>query len=97
MGGQGDISVTANVAPKAMHDMCKAALAGDRETATRINDTLVDLHKDLFLEPNPMPVKWALAKMGYGDVKGIRLPLVPMSASLEPTILAAMRKAGIEC
>ena len=97
MGGQGDISVTANVAPKAMHEMCKAALAGDRETATRINDTLVDLHKDLFLEPSPMPVKWALAKMGYGDVKGIRLPLVPMSASLEPRILAAMRKAGIEC
>ncbi len=97
MGGKGDISVTANVAPKAMHDMCAAALAGDRETASRINATLEDLHRDLFLEPNPMPVKWALAQMGFGDECGIRLPLVPCSDAIKPQLLAAMRKAGIEC
>lgn len=97
MGAKGDISVTANVAPKAMHDMCIAALAGDRETASRINATLEGLHKDLFLEPNPIPVKWALARMGFGDERGIRLPLVPCSESIQPQVLAAMRKAGIEC
>ena len=97
MGGKGDISVTANVAPKAMHDMCAAALAGDRETASRINATLEDLHRDLFLEPNPMPVKWVLAQMGFGDECGIRLPLVPCSDAIKPQLLAAMRKAGIEC
>ena len=55
------------------------------------------MHKDLFLEPNPMPVKWALAKMGFGDERGIRLPLVPCSDAIKPQVLAAMRKAGIEC
>lgn len=97
MGGKGDISVTANVAPRAMHEMCAAALAGDRETASRINASLELLHKDLFLEPNPIPVKWALAQMGYGDVRGIRLPLVPLSESVQPRVMAAMRAAGIEC
>ncbi|MDQ5768990.1 4-hydroxy-tetrahydrodipicolinate synthase [Thiothrix subterranea] len=97
MGGKGDISVTANVAPKAMHEMCAAALAGDRETASRINATLAALHTDLFLEPNPMPVKWALAQMGFGDERGIRLPLVPCSEAIKPQVLAAMRQAGIEC
>lgn len=97
MGGKGDISVTANVAPQAMHDMCAAALAGDRATATRINATLAALHTDLFLEPNPIPAKWALAQMGYGDVQGIRLPLVPLSDAVQPKVLAAMRLAGINC
>lgn len=97
MGGQGNISVTANVVPNTMHLACAAALAGDRETAMRLNATMEDLHKVLFLEPNPIPVKWALATMGYGDLNGIRLPLVPMSATLQPTVLAAMRKAGVEC
>lgn len=97
MGGKGNISVTANVVPKAMHELCIAALAGDRETASRINAAMEDLHKDLFLEPNPIPVKWALAKMGYGDVNGIRLPLVPCSESVQIRVLAAMRKAGVEC
>lgn len=97
MGGKGDISVTANVAPRAMHEMCAAALAGDRATAARINDTLELLHKDLFLEPNPIPTKWALACMGYGDVNGIRLPLVPLSDVAQPRLIAAMRTAGIEC
>jgi 4-hydroxy-tetrahydrodipicolinate synthase len=97
MGGKGDVSVTANVAPRAMHDMCAAALVGDRETATRINATLEDLHTTLFLEPNPIPVKWAMAKMGFGAEEGIRLPLVPFSAALHSQVLAAMHKAGIEC
>ncbi len=97
MGGKGDISVTANVAPRAMHEMCAAALAGDRATATRINATLESLHRDLFVESNPIPTKWALAKMGFGDVNGIRLPLVPLSAAAQPKVLAAMQQAGIDC
>ncbi|MGD8941426.1 MAG: 4-hydroxy-tetrahydrodipicolinate synthase, partial [Gammaproteobacteria bacterium] len=64
IGGKGDISVTANVAPKAMHDMCAAALRGDRAEAEKINQPLLALHKDLFLEANPIPVKWALQEMG---------------------------------
>ena len=97
MSDKGNISVTANVAPQAMHDMCAAALAGDRATATRINATLEGLHTSLFLEPNPIPAKWALAQMGYGDVQGIRLPLVPLSDAVQPKVLAAMRLAGINC
>lgn len=97
MGAKGDISVTANVAPRAMHEMCAAALAGDRETAARINATLEGLHRDLFCESNPIPAKWALAKMGFGDVQGIRLPLVPLSEAAQPKVLAAMRQAGIDC
>lgn len=97
LGAKGNISVTANVAPKAMHDLCAAALAGDCETAARIDATLADLNKSLFLEPNPVPVKWALAQMGFGDERGIRLPLVPCSDAIKPQLLAAMRKAGIDC
>ncbi|MFN3786542.1 MAG: dihydrodipicolinate synthase family protein, partial [Thiothrix sp.] len=70
---------------------------GDRATASQINATLQSLHKDLFLEPNPIPVKWALARMGFGDERGIRLPLVPCSDAIKPQILAAMRQAGINC
>lgn len=95
-GGKGNISVTANVAPAAMHAMCKAALAGDRETAARIDATVADLHRVLFLEPNPIPVKWAVHKLGFGS-EGLRLPLVPLSIALRPTVLAAMQKAGLQC
>lgn len=95
-GGKGNISVTANVAPAAMHAMCKAALAGDRETAARIDATMADLHRVLFLEPNPIPVKWAVHKLGFGS-ESLRLPLVPLSEALRPTILAAMQKAGLQC
>ena len=95
-GGKGNISVTANVAPAAMHAMCKAALAGDRETAARIDATVADLHRVLFLEPNPIPVKWAVHKLGFGS-ESLRLPLVPLSEVLRPTILAAMQKAGLQC
>jgi len=93
-GAKGDISVTANVAPRLMHDMCAAALAGDRATAEGINQALLALHNDLFVEPNPIPVKWAMHKMGFGS-EGIRLPLMPLSEAHRETVLAAMRQAGI--
>ena len=94
-GGKGNISVTANIAPAAMHAMCKAALAGDREAAARIDATVADLHRVLFLEANPIPVKWAVHKLGFGS-ESLRLPLVPLSEALRPTILAAMQKAGLQ-
>jgi 4-hydroxy-tetrahydrodipicolinate synthase len=94
MGGKGDISVTANVAPGSMHDMCAAALEGDEATARRINDTLMPLHKNLFLESNPIPVKWALQQMGLIE-EGIRLPLTPFSAQHHDALQQAMRGAGV--
>lgn len=94
-GGKGTISVTANVAPRLMHAMCAAALAGDRVEATRLNDLLIPLHRALFLEPNPTPAKWALHKMGYGS-EGIRLPLLPLSEAVRPEVLDAMKIAGVE-
>ncbi len=94
LGGKGDISVTANVAPKAMHEMCAAAIAGDRETAAAINDRLMPLHQDLFVEANPIPVKWALTELGLIPA-GIRLPLTPLSAQYHDTVRQAMRSAGV--
>ncbi|TCS40795.1 4-hydroxy-tetrahydrodipicolinate synthase [Reinekea marinisedimentorum] len=93
-GGHGDISVTANVSPKAMASMCKAALAGDRELAERINMSLESLHKSLFLESNPVPVKWALNLMGLIP-DGIRLPLVPLDAQYHEAVTNALAEAGI--
>jgi 4-hydroxy-tetrahydrodipicolinate synthase len=95
MGGKGNISVTANLAPQAMHDMCEAALAGDRTKAEAINQSLMGLHKNLFLESNPIPAKWAMYKMGFGG-KGIRLPLVPFAKEYQGELLKAMKTAGIE-
>ena len=77
LGGRGDISVTANVAPAAMQAMCAAALSGDFNQAEAINDSLLDLHQDLFLESNPIPVKYAVHKMGFGE-NVLRLPLTPL-------------------
>lgn len=94
MGGKGDISVTANVAPKAMHEMCAAALKGDKAEAERINASLMGLHKNLFLEANPIPVKWALYEMGMVPA-GIRLPLTPLSAQYHEQVRQAMRQANI--
>ena len=94
LGAKGDISVTANVAPKLMHEMCKLAREGKEKEARAINDRLLGLHKDLFVEANPIPVKWALKEMGL--VKGgIRLPLTPLSAKFHETVRAAMRTAGV--
>jgi 4-hydroxy-tetrahydrodipicolinate synthase len=93
VGGQGVISVTANVAPKGMADMCRAALAGEIDKAREINDRLIPLHRRLFVEANPIPVKWALAQMGrIGG--GIRLPLVPLSPQFHDTVRDALRVAG---
>lgn len=94
LGGKGDISVTANVAPRAMHEMCKLALAGEREKAEAINDRLMVLHKTLFVEANPIPVKWALYEMGLIP-RGIRLPMTPLSEIHRPTIKNALRDAGV--
>ena len=93
-GGDGVISVTANVAPKAMHEMCELALKGDDEGATEIDETLVGLHKELFIESNPIPVKWAVYKLGLIQA-GIRLPMTWMSESAEPRLLDAMKQAGV--
>lgn len=94
LGGHGVISVTANVAPRPMSEMCAAALAGDFARARAVNQRLLPLHFKLFVEANPIPVKWALAKMGR-IAGGIRLPLVPLSAASEPVVLAAMKEAGL--
>ena len=93
-GGKGVISVTANVAPKAMHDMCAAALIGDREQASAIDRYLAHLHRDLFLESNPIPVKWALHEMGLIP-PGIRLPLTPFSSAYHDRLRESMRRAGV--
>ena len=93
-GGDGVISVTNNIAPKAMAEMCEAALAGDREKAQELNEPLTGLHNDLFVEANPIPVKWALYEMGKMP-QGIRLPLTILSEQYHETLREAMRQAGV--
>ncbi len=95
MGGHGVISVTANVAPRLMREMCTAALSGDIARARAANNRLLGLHTKLFVEGNPIPVKWALAQMGLIE-PGIRLPLVPLSANFHEVVREAMREAGIQ-
>ena len=93
-GGNGVISVTANVAPRLMHELCAAALAGEVAKARDINNRLLPLHRNLFVEANPIPVKWAVQQMGL--IKGgIRLPLTPLSAAQHEVVREAMRHAGI--
>ena len=94
LGAHGTISVTANVAPKLMHEMCVAALDGEVAKAREINFKLLGLHRNLFVEANPIPVKWAVARMGRMK-HGIRLPLTPLSPSAHPAVEAAMRQAGV--
>ena len=94
LGGKANISVTANVAPRAMHDMCAAALSGDRETASAINASLESLNQCLFVESNPIPVKWALHEMGLIP-EGIRLPMTTLSAEHHETVRQALREAGL--
>jgi 4-hydroxy-tetrahydrodipicolinate synthase len=93
LGGKGVISVTANVAPKLMHEMCVAAMSGDLIRAREINFRLLGLHQKLFVEANPIPVKWAMVEMGRIQ-SGIRLPLVPLSTSHHDTLRAVMKEAG---
>lgn len=93
-GGKGVISVTANVAPKLMHDMCEAALSGKKEAAVALNDQLTDLHKKLFVQTNPIPVKWALNQMNLIST-GIRLPLLPLATEYHQQVKGALVEAGI--
>ena len=93
-GAAGNISVTANVAPRAMHELCEAAMAGQVARAVDINNRVLSLHGKLFVEPNPVPVKWALAEMGKMPA-GLRLPLAPLSAQYHDTVRAALRESGV--
>jgi len=93
-GGQGNISVTANIAPRKMHELCVAAIAGDVKRAMAIQFELMPLHRHLFVEPNPIPVKWALAELGLID-EGIRLPLVPLDPAFHAEVRAAIKAAGL--
>jgi len=93
-GAEGDISVTANVAPAVMHQMCAAALAGDAGLAQQLDATVAGLHQALFVESNPIPVKWAVARMGLME-RGIRLPLTWLSSEFEASVIAALQQAGI--
>ena len=94
LGGHGNVSVTANVAPRAMAELCKAAIAGDAKRASAIHLELLALHKQLFAEPNPIPVKWALARLGRCG-PALRLPLVGLSEALHAPLEAALREAGL--
>jgi len=93
-GIRGVISVTANVVPRAVADVMAAGLRGDFAAAEKLDAPLAALHRDLFIESNPIPTKWALARMGLME-EGIRLPLTPLSAGAQPAVLAAMRAAGV--
>jgi 4-hydroxy-tetrahydrodipicolinate synthase len=94
LGGHGVISVTANVAPRAMADLCSAALRGDVATAREINARLMGLHTRLFVEANPVPVKWAAAELGLIQ-PALRLPLTPLAPRFHDTVRAALREAGL--
>jgi len=93
-GAKGNISVTANIAPALMHRLCEAAMAGRVKEAIEINDRLLPLHNKLFIEPNPVPVKWAMAQLGLIE-SGIRLPLVPLGAEYHAVVRAALRESGV--
>ena len=93
-GGHGNISVTANVAPRAMHELCVAAIAGQRQQAMDIQMKLMPLHRQLFVEPNPIPVKWALHRMGRCGGT-LRLPMTPLSAQHQPAVEGALRAVGL--
>jgi 4-hydroxy-tetrahydrodipicolinate synthase len=93
-GGQGNVSVTANIAPRLMHELCVAALARDARKAMDIQLRLMPVHKHLFIEANPIPLKWAMSRMGLcGET--MRLPLTPMSRHLAPTVEAALQDSGL--
>jgi 4-hydroxy-tetrahydrodipicolinate synthase len=93
-GGQGNISVTANVAPRLMHELCMAAIAGDRKTAMEIQFKLMPIHKHLFVESNPIPVKWAAARLGLCGGT-LRLPLTELTEANIPVVESALRDAGL--
>ena len=90
----GDVSVTANVAPRLMHELCKAAIAGDVARAMEIQMKLLPVHKTLFIESNPIPVKWAVSRMGLSK-PALRLPLTPLTEASQPALEKAMQTAGL--
>jgi 4-hydroxy-tetrahydrodipicolinate synthase len=94
LGGDGNVSVTANIAPGLMHQMCKAAIAGDVATARELHLRLLPLHKQLFCEPSPAPAKWALAQLGR-CAPHVRLPIVPLTAAGQAAVGQALREAGV--
>ena len=93
-GGQGNISVTANLAPRLMHELCVAAIAGDARGAMKIQRQLLPLHKHLFVEANPIPVKWAMARLGLCG-PALRLPMTPLASQHEAAVEAALRASGL--
>ena len=94
LGGQGNVSVTANVAPRAMHDLCIAAIEGRVREATALHMKLLALHRHLFIEPSPAPTKWALARLGRCGA-GLRLPITPLTPAAEATLEQALKDAGL--
>ena len=93
-GGQGNVSVTANVAPRLMHELCVAAVAGDTRRAMELQLKLLPLHRNLFIEANPIPVKWAMARMGLCGGT-LRLPMTPLETSNEAAVESALRGCGL--
>jgi 4-hydroxy-tetrahydrodipicolinate synthase len=93
-GGQGNVSVSANIAPRLMHELCVAAMKGDVKAAMDIQFKLLPIHKNLFIEANPIPVKWAMARMGLCGPT-LRLPMTPMAAQFEATLEAALKSSGL--
>ena len=93
-GGQGNVSVTANIAPKLMHDLCVAAVAGDAKQAMQLQMQMLPLHKHLFIEANPIPIKWAMARMGLCGPT-VRLPMTPLEEANIPAVEGALRAAGL--
>ncbi len=93
-GGKGNVSVTANIAPRLMHELCGAALAGNIQRAMQIQFQLMPVHKHLFVEANPIPLKWAMARMGLCGPT-LRLPLTPLSAQHQPTVEAALKASQL--
>jgi 4-hydroxy-tetrahydrodipicolinate synthase len=94
LGGHGNVSVTANVAPRAMHELCVAAIAGQARDAAAMQLRLLALHKSLFCEPSPAPTKWAMARLGLCGA-GLRLPITPLTAPGQAQVETAMREAGV--
>jgi 4-hydroxy-tetrahydrodipicolinate synthase len=94
LGGHGNVSVTANVAPRAMHALCMAAIAGDAREAAALHLKLMPLHKELFVEPSPSATKWAMARLGLCGA-GLRLPIVPLTSAGQASVEQAMREAGV--
>jgi 4-hydroxy-tetrahydrodipicolinate synthase len=95
LGGKGNISVTANIAPRHMHQLCAAALAGNAEQARALNNQVAKLHEVLFVESNPIPVKWAVAELGLMAQDTIRLPLTPLSTAYRAELKAAMQNVAV--